>query len=108
MRKAQLAKTYTPELQQSQNVAASAQAADAVGKTAAIEDEHLQVAIALGAEHTAWRRDRISPSARARRLLEKIKPFFIKVLSFWDHRITRISLEGRDLFIDSSGSYQVV
>jgi hypothetical protein len=55
-----LAKTTSAaeEIQARQQIAASAHAADAVGKAAAVEDEHLQVAIALGAEHTAWRRDR--------------------------------------------------
>jgi hypothetical protein len=73
-----------------------------------LDDGQLQVAVVLGAEHTAWRRDRLSPSNRAKRLLEKIKPFIIKVLSFWDHRISRLAIEGRELFIDSSGSYQVI
>jgi hypothetical protein len=112
MKKTQLAKPYVNPNNTPNNVAPRpavgirAQPPDGVAPSAIIAEE--VVSVILGADHTAWRRDIVTPSSRARRLLAMIKPFLIRVLSFWDHRITRLSIEGRELFIDQSGSYQVL
>jgi hypothetical protein len=51
-----------------------------------------------------WQRDTISLSARARQLIGRIKPTIIRVLSFWDHRVTRLTIGDRTLVVDGSGS----
>lgn len=73
---------------------------------AALAEEH-EIEIALPRDHPVWRKDRLTASGRARRLLERIMPFVIRVFSFWDHATTKLGVDGRTVEIDASGSYRV-
>ncbi len=68
--------------------------------------ENAQDASELG-DQPIRQRDLISLSARARRLLERIKPIVVSVLTFWDHGVTRLVLDDCTLIVDESGSYRV-
>lgn len=57
-------------------------------------------------DHPRWVRDAVAVSARARRLLEKLKPVVIAVVTFWDHRFRCIVVGGRRVSVDASGSYR--
>ena len=61
----------------------------------------------LPSDHPAWMRDAISLSRRARDVVGRIKPLAIRVLSMWDHRVRSITVGGRRLSIDLSGSYRL-
>lgn len=76
----------------------------AAGSVVAVEE--VQDANELG-DQPIRQRDRITLSARARRLLERIKPIVVNVLTFWDHGVTRLVLDDCILTVDESGSYQV-
>lgn len=60
----------------------------------------------LPADHPAWMRDALSLSARARALLAKVPPVVIRVLTFWDHTVRAIVVDGRRLAVDPSGCYR--
>jgi RNA polymerase sigma factor (sigma-70 family) len=62
---------------------------------------------ALPADHPAWARDALSVSQRARALLARIKPVVVRVIAFWEHRVKSITIGGRTLSVDASGSYRV-
>lgn len=57
-------------------------------------------------DHPRWVRDAIAVSHRARRLLEKLKPVLIAVVTLWDHRWRGAVIAGRRIRIDASGSYR--
>ncbi len=61
---------------------------------------------ALPSDHPQWMKDTLSISQRARALLAKIKPVVVRVITAWDHRVRSISIAGRTLKIDASGSYR--
>jgi hypothetical protein len=74
---------------------------------ALLPDDELETP-ALPREHPRWVKDAIAVSLRARRLFAALRPPAIRVLSFWDHQTRAISVGGRALGIDSSGSYYAV
>lgn len=61
----------------------------------------------LPREHPKWVQDAVAISHRARRLIERVRPAVIQVLSFWDHHVRSIAVAGRHLTIDVSGSYSL-
>ena len=69
-------------------------------------DDERATRVVLPADHPEWRRDAVTLSSRARAFLAKLKPFAIRVLTFWDHRTTTVALEDLTLEIDASGSYR--
>lgn len=69
-------------------------------------DEELETP-QLPRDHPPWLRDALSISSRAKALLLRIKPIVLRVLCFWDHRIRRLAVEGRNVSVDPSGSYRV-
>ena len=79
-----------------------------------VEPEHVVPAIGdadfesalLPRDHPKWNRDALTISARARELIERLRPVVVLVLTFWDHRIRRISIGNTRLGIDASGSYR--
>ena len=58
-------------------------------------------------DHPAWQRDVLSISARARVIIAALRPFAVKVLTFWDHRLRDITLGASTLGIDPSGCYRL-
>ncbi|MGH7708637.1 MAG: hypothetical protein ACREM8_15030 [Vulcanimicrobiaceae bacterium] len=64
--------------------------------------------VALPSSIPEWRRDKVTLSKRALALLAKLKPFVIRVLTFWDHRVTSTDLDELRLEIDASGSYHTL
>lgn len=61
----------------------------------------------LPREHPRWIKDAAAVSQRARRLVERLKPVVVRVLTFWDHRVRAATIGGRELSIDASGSYRL-
>lgn len=61
----------------------------------------------LPRDHPQWVRDTISISSRARSLLERLRPIAVRVYSFWDHALRSLTLGGRTLSVDPSGSYRL-
>ena len=61
---------------------------------------------ALPNDHPRWMKDTLSISQRARALLQKMKPLVMRVITGWDHRVRQISVAGRTLKVDASGSYR--
>jgi hypothetical protein len=64
--------------------------------------------IALPRDHPKWLRDRFVISSTTRALLDRLKPFTIRLLGFWDHRTHRLEIEGGTIQIDDSGAYRLV
>ena len=62
--------------------------------------------VVLPADYPQWRKDQVSLSGRARALLSKLKPFMIRVLTFWDHGTSTLALDELTLDVDASGSYR--
>jgi len=58
-------------------------------------------------DHPRWVRDAVSVSQRARRLLERLAPAVIAVLTMWDHRLRCAVISGRRVSVDASGSYRI-
>ncbi|MGB8520330.1 MAG: hypothetical protein WCD38_09240 [Candidatus Tumulicola sp.] len=58
-------------------------------------------------DHPRWVRDAVALSQRARRLLERLAPAVVAVLTVWDHRLRCIIVSGRRVHVDASGSYRV-
>lgn len=69
-------------------------------------DEELTPRVILPIDHPAWRKDSVGLSQRAKMFLAKITPILVRVLTFWDHRITSLDVDGRHVEIDPSGSYR--
>ncbi|MDB5073491.1 MAG: hypothetical protein JWM87_4602 [Candidatus Eremiobacteraeota bacterium] len=61
----------------------------------------------LPRDHPAWQRDVLAVSARVRAILGRMRPVAIRVLTFWDHVVRRVSVGGRHLEVDPSGCYRV-
>lgn len=61
----------------------------------------------LPRDHPPWLRDAVAISTRARELLTRMKPIAMRVLSFWDHAVRGITVAGRRLSVDASGSYRL-
>jgi len=61
----------------------------------------------LPSDHPAWNKDAISLSQRFRALVAHCKPLAVRVLTFWDHHVRTITVSGRRLAIDASGSYRL-
>jgi hypothetical protein len=61
----------------------------------------------LPQDHPRWVSDAVAISKAARELAEKLRPVFVAVRSFWDHRLRCIAIAGRRLGIDASGSYRL-
>ncbi len=61
----------------------------------------------LPREHPKWVKDALAVSQRARRIIAQLKPVVIRVLTFWDHQVRGITVGGRELTVDVSGSYRV-
>ena len=64
-------------------------------------------AATLPPDHPAWQRDVVSISARVRAVLAQLRPFALRVLTFWDHLVREAVIDGRRLEIDPSGSYRL-
>jgi hypothetical protein len=57
-------------------------------------------------DHPSWVRDAIAVSARARELVARLKPAFVRVMSIWDHRLRSIVVGDRRVRVDPSGCYR--
>ena len=73
--------------------------------SARIPDDELETP-PLPQEHPRWVKDAAAISQRARRLLEKLRPIAIAVMTFWDHGMRTLRFGDRTLSIDASGSYR--
>lgn len=84
-----------------------ATSAIAIGSRSEIELEgDAQLAVS-GSGAPAWQRDALAVSARVRALLQTLHPVVVHVLTFWDHALRAISIAGRRLEVDPSGSYRI-
>jgi len=61
----------------------------------------------LPRDHPKWVKDALAVSYRARRLLARVRPVAIRVLTFWDHQLRGVSIAGSRLTVDFSGSYKL-
>ncbi len=61
----------------------------------------------LPREHPKWVKDALAVSQRARQLIAHLKPVMMRVLTFWDHRVRGVTIGGRELSVDISGSYRI-
>ncbi len=77
-----------------------------VPAVALVPDDELETP-ALPREHPKWVKDAVAVSQRARRLMARLRPVIVRVLTFWDHRVRGIIVNGRSLGVDSSGSYKL-
>lgn len=71
-----------------------------------IPDDELETP-PLPREHPRWVKDAMAVSQRARQLIARLRPVVVRVLTFWDHHVRSISVGGRQLSIDASGSYHI-
>lgn len=69
-------------------------------------DERWGNGSSLPSDHPAWMRDALSISQRARALLAKLQPVVVRVVAFWEHRVKSVTIGGRTLSVDASGSYR--
>jgi len=85
----------------------SVDSADAVrnARPSLLADDRASLVV-LPTDHPAWRRDAISLSARAAALLARLRPYVIRVLTFWDHSISSAVIDDRFVEVDGSGSYR--
>jgi len=58
-------------------------------------------------EHPKWVKDALAVSYRARKLLTRVRPALIRVLTFWDHQCGGVQLSRGRLSVDFSGSYRL-
>lgn len=58
-------------------------------------------------DHPQWVRDAVAVSRAARHLVARLRPIFIRVLTFWDHGVRCIAVAGRRVGVDASGSYRI-
>lgn len=61
----------------------------------------------LPREHPKWVKDAVAVSQRARRIIAALRPVIVRVLTFWDHHVRSITVAGRKLSVDVSGSYRI-
>lgn len=71
-----------------------------------IPDDELETP-PLPREHPRWVKDAQAVSQRARQLIARLRPLAVRVLTFWDHHVRSLTVAGRRLSIDVSGSYSV-
>ncbi len=72
------------------------------------DDGGIDAQTSLPADHPAWQRDVLAVSARVRALLATLRPVAVRALTFWDHAVRSVSLDGAGrLEIDPSGSYRL-
>lgn len=62
---------------------------------------------ALPSDHPKWLTDAISLSSRARALVVKLKPVVLHAIAAWEHRVRTIVVGGRNVRVDTSGSYRM-
>lgn len=61
----------------------------------------------LPSDHPPWPRDSISLSQRARALFATLRPVLIRVVTYWEQRVRALTICGRTLTVDTSGSYRI-
>jgi hypothetical protein len=61
----------------------------------------------LPREHPKWVRDAVAVSQRARQLIARLRPVVMRVLTFWDHHVRGMTISGREVSVDISGSYRL-
>jgi cation transport regulator ChaC len=71
----------------------------------AVPDVELETSM-LPRDHPQWVKDTLSVSNRAREVLARLKPVFVKILTFWDHRVRSIFVGNARVSVDPSGSYR--
>ena len=81
--------------------------ADAAHVAADAAEAQHGVVSTLPRDHPAWQRDVVSISARARELLARLPRAAVRVLTFWDHLRRSVTVTGRTLEVDPSGSYRL-
>jgi hypothetical protein len=69
-------------------------------------DGGFDVSTSLPRDHPAWQRDVLAVSARVRAILARMRPVAVRVLTFWDHAVRRVTIGGRRLDVDPSGCYR--
>jgi hypothetical protein len=74
---------------------------------ALLPDDELETP-SLPREHPRWVKDALAVSQRARRLFAGLRPAAVTVFGFWDHATRGITVGGRAIGVDSSGSYYAV
>ncbi len=89
-----------------QQLALPGQAAPSLVAAIAFDPDDRFGGNALPSDHPHWMKDTLSISQRARALIAKVKPVIVRVISAWDHRVRSISIAGRTLTVDASGSYR--
>ncbi|MGD0472440.1 MAG: hypothetical protein ABSB70_04415 [Candidatus Velthaea sp.] len=62
--------------------------------------------IVLPRDHPKWVRDRFVVSSATKALLARMKPYAIRLLGYWDHRVHRLEIEHGTVQIDDSGAYR--
>jgi hypothetical protein len=72
-----------------------------------VSDVDPELHATLPRDHPAWQRDILSVSARARAVVAALRPAVVRVLSFWDHVVHRVSIGARRVEVDPSGCYQL-
>lgn len=60
----------------------------------------------LPRDHPKWVRDAVTISQRAREIIACLRPVFVRILTFWDHRVRSAFVGGTRVSIDPSGSYR--
>ena len=60
----------------------------------------------LPQDHPPWVKDALSVSQRAKEIVARLRPIALRILTFWDHRVRSMSIAGRRINIDPSGSYR--
>lgn len=60
----------------------------------------------LPQDHPPWVKDTLRVSQRAKEIIARLRPIALRILTFWDHRIRTMSIAGRRISIDPSGSYR--
>ena len=78
-----------------------------LGTAAETPGTWLEPGISLPRDHPAWQPDVLSISARVRAIVAQLRPTVVRVLTFWDHAVRSVTIGGRRLEIDPSGSYRL-
>ena len=105
MKRSQAAGPLLPSPEVASSIESARIRAADIARPSLLDDERGN-RVSLPADYPEWRRDQLSLSGRARALMAKLKPFVIRVLTFWDHRVSSLPLDELTLDIDASGSYR--
>lgn len=89
-----------------ETVTGLAGSAEAAALSAEVGELDASGAIVLPRDHPKWMRDRFTITAATKAWLGRIKPIVIRVFSFWDHRVHRLTTEDGTIEVDVSGSYR--